>query len=111
MSSTMMTNRPYRTKKLSSFLKNYHLGKFKRDWEVLKLNKITTELPLECLLQDEIVTELNSEVDDENVLLATNNIKMLKRKPNVPKEIRLKGTFHLPVKCMSRRSAYCSNKN
>lgn len=109
-SSTLNTHRPYRAKKLSSVLKNYHLGKFKRDREILKLNKITSELPLECSLQDETDTELNYKTVSETVQLVTSSVKLPKKKLTVPEEIRLKNTFHLPVKCKTRRCAYCSTK-
>lgn len=69
--------------------------------KLCKKNVIKTKPSSKAFLQCETETELITDRLHEIVRLPPKKIF-------VPNEMRFKDTFHLPVKCKSRRCAYCS---
>lgn len=107
--STTKTYKPVRTKKMPSNLKNYHLNISRKDCDGMKLN-IQTEQELEFSALDYSETEFKDELLPKRVQSAPGSAVKSKKRILVPPELRLKNTFHLPVRCKSRRCAYCSTK-
>ena len=104
MSSSVKTFKSCRSKKLSCVLKNYHLDQIKKNYATSKKKKHETEPSIQSSVQRKTERVLNAEKLHKTMRLPTKKIL-------VPKETRLKETFHLPVRCKPRRCAYCSTKN